>query len=97
MCSGGPLTPVKVFRPGLQFLYNKTKCGVGGSTQEQAVFRSSTSRLSCKTKLFTQTVRTIVVNAFMVRLMLVLHNRDLKRHGYQTLDQYRKELNNVGC
>lgn len=91
----GPFPPLKIFKHGAQSLYSKTKGGVDGATQFRAVLRSPTSSLAWEQKIVLQTLKTLVVNAFLAWRMS--QRRDLLKSSdvFRGVEQFRSALNNV--
>lgn len=89
----GPLPPVKVFRQVMQAFYSRTKCGVDGSAQYRSVLRSATSHLRWESKMVTQTLKKLTMNAFISWRMWKFHSHCGVE--FSTLHNYRDRLNHL--
>lgn len=92
-------TPLKRFKHAAQSFYSKTKGGIDGSAQARAILRSSTSALSWEQKLVTQTLKTLLINAFkrIIITWRISERRSLlqNKQAFGKLDTFRHNLNST--
>lgn len=91
----GPFVPFKLFKHGSQIFYSKTKCGVDIAIEIGANFRSPLSHFQLEQKLFSQTMETFAINAFIFwriyeKFVLLESSRI-----FGSPDSYRSQLNAV--
>lgn len=94
--TNGPLPPLKLFRHGSQTFYSRTKGGVDGSAQYRSTLRSSMTVFRWEQKLITQTIKSVIANAYIVWKI----NRGEKfletPSSFAGVDRFRNNINK-GC
>lgn len=91
--SNGPFPPLKLFKHGTQSFYSKTKGGVEGATEYRSTLRSSMVVCKWEQKLFSQTIKSVLANAFIIwklkRRSDLLHSMDV----FKSIESYRNAIN----
>lgn len=62
----GPFPHLKLFKHGSQSFYSKTEGGIDGAAQNRPTLKSSMVALRWEEKLVTQTIKSVVANAFLL-------------------------------
>lgn len=91
----GPFRPLKLFKHSVQSFYSKTKAGVDGATQQRALLRSPSSHFAWEQKLLTQTLKCLVVNAFISWRMYERRDLLTESSSFGCLDRFRNSVNKV--